>query len=319
MKKNLKKVVLVLALLLPGVIKAQEFNVTAKADFVSDYIWRGAYQNSGFSVQPTLGLSYGNLSLSAWGSQSLTKTDGAQEFDINLSYTIGGLGITVTDYWWNGITMPYGDYKHDHHFEGTLAYNFGENFPLTLSWSTMFAGGDDNKDGDRAYSTYINASYNIACPAEITLTPSVGFTPWKGMYDADGAAFTDIALKASKNINITDHFSLPLFVQAIVSPTVDDWIVRFRFDTSFYTHLKPNTNPAIKAPPLVLRLIGTPPIWIASAPMIPPSKMPSPTNVFILNTAYIRCKLDSLVHLNARELCFKLACSLDSIYLVLKL
>lgn len=154
MKKNLKKVVLVLALLLPGVIKAQEFNVTAKADFVSDYIWRGAYQNSGFSVQPTLGLSYGNLSLSAWGSQSLTKTDGAQEFDINLSYTIGGLGITVTDYWWNGITMPYGDYKHDHHFEGTLAYNFGENFPLTLSWSTMFAGGDDNKDGDRAYSTY---------------------------------------------------------------------------------------------------------------------------------------------------------------------
>ena len=32
----------------------------------------------------------------------------------------------------------------------------------------MFAGGDDNKDGDRAYSTYINASYNIACPAEIT-------------------------------------------------------------------------------------------------------------------------------------------------------
>ena len=47
MKKNLKKVVLVLALLLPGVIKAQEFNVTAKADFVSDYIWRGVYQNSG--------------------------------------------------------------------------------------------------------------------------------------------------------------------------------------------------------------------------------------------------------------------------------
>ena len=121
----------------------------------------------------------------------------------------------------NGITMPYGDYKHDHHFEGTLAYNFGENFPLTLSWSTMFAGGDDNKDGDRAYSTYINASYNIACPAEITLTPSVGFTPWTGMYDADGAAFTDIALKASKNINITDNFSLPLFVQAIVSPSFD--------------------------------------------------------------------------------------------------
>ena len=95
--------VLVLALLLPGVIKAQEFNVTAKADFVSDYIWRGAYQNSGFSVQPTLGLSYGNLSLSAWGSQSLTKTDGAQEFDINLSYTIGGFGVIMNEHWWEWV------------------------------------------------------------------------------------------------------------------------------------------------------------------------------------------------------------------------
>lgn len=76
-------------LLMPYAVKAQDFKVTGKADFMSDYIWRGAYQNSGFSVQPTLGLAYGNLSLSAWGSQSLTKSDGAQEFDINLSYTLG--------------------------------------------------------------------------------------------------------------------------------------------------------------------------------------------------------------------------------------
>lgn len=210
-----------IALLLPGVTKAQDFNVTAKADFVSDYIWRGAYQNSGFSVQPALGLSYGNLSLSAWGSQSLTKTDGAQEFDINLSYTLGSLGITVTDYWWNGILLPYGDYKHDHHFEGTLAYNFGEKFPLVLSWSTMFAGADDDADGNRAYSTYICASYSIACPADVTLTPAIGFTPWKGMYNADSATFTDLSLKASKDIKITDNFSLPLFVQAIASPSFD--------------------------------------------------------------------------------------------------
>ena len=34
---------------------------------------------------------------------------------------------------------------------------------------------------------------------------------------------------------------LCVFGQATPAPTVDDWIVRFRFDTSFYTHLKPNT------------------------------------------------------------------------------
>lgn len=222
---NFKKTVLALGLvlMLPGMAKAQEFNVTGKADFVSDYIWRGCYQNSGFSVQPTLGLSYGNLSLSAWGSQSLTKVDGAQEFDINLSYTIGNFGITVSDYWWNGIMSTYGDYKHDHHFEGTLSYYFGDKFPLNLSWSTIFAGGDENNDGDRAYSSYIYASYNIACPADITLTPAVGFVPWESnsIYGTDGAEFTEISLKASKAIQITESFSLPLFVQAIASPAHD--------------------------------------------------------------------------------------------------
>ena len=92
---------------------------------------------------------------------------------------------------------------------------------VSANISILSAYATYNQGFNLQKSPYINASYNIACPAEITLTPSVGFTPWKGMYDADGAAFTDIALKASKNINITDHFSLPLFVQAIVSPSFD--------------------------------------------------------------------------------------------------
>lgn len=202
--------------------KAQsKFGVTGKIDFVSDYIWRGAYQNSGFSVQPYLGVSYEGLTLNAWGSQSLTKTDGAQEFDLTLSYTVGHFGIAVTDYWWNGISSPYGDYKHDHHFEAALSYTVSEKFPLTFGWATMFAGGDDNEDGDRAYSTYISASYSFDCAAGINILPSVGFTPWKGMYDADEANVTDISLKVSKKIEITDRFSFPVFVQAIASPAYD--------------------------------------------------------------------------------------------------
>lgn len=204
-----------------GTTFAQELHVNAKVDLVSDYIWRGANQNSGFSIQPVLGVSYRGLSLSAWGSQSLTRADGAQEFDLNLGYSLAGFTLTVSDYWWNGISSPYGDYKHDHHFEGTLAYSFGKKIPLTLSWSTMFAGGDNNIDGARAYSTYINASYDFRCPAEILLTPSVGFTPWKGMYHVDHAAVTDISLKVSKIIKLGKKVEMPLFVQAIVSPSFD--------------------------------------------------------------------------------------------------
>lgn len=227
MKKMMKGWVVALgaAMIMPTMAKAQDkFTVSAKADFVSDYVWRGQYQNSGFSIQPNLALAYKGVTLAAWGNQSLTTSDGAQEFDINLSYAVKGFGIMVSDYWWNGVRAPYGYYKDGHHFEATLSYNFKEccNLPLTLSWSTWFAGADDNKIDDngeakRAYSTYINAAYDIACPYDITLTPSVGFTPWEGVY-YKRAAVTDISLKASKAIQVTDHFSIPLFVQAIVAP-----------------------------------------------------------------------------------------------------
>ena len=221
------------ALTLSSAASAQEkVTVNGNIDLVNNYVWRGMDQNSGFSVQPTLGLSYKGLSLSAWGSQSLTNNADrdVQELDINLSYSIGRLSATFTDYWWGGLHNPYGYYKQGpagnpidggHHFEATLAYNFGDKFPLTLAWSTWFAGADlRTESGNRSYSTYINASYDIACPADVTLTPSVGFTPWQGYY-YDKAAITDISLKASKDVALSDKLSLPVFVQAIASPIND--------------------------------------------------------------------------------------------------
>ena len=221
------------ALTLSSAASAQEkITVNGNIDLVNNYVWRGMDQNSGFSVQPTLGLSYKGLSLSAWGSQSLTNNADrdVQELDLNLSYSIGGLSATLTDYWWGGLHSPYGYYKQGpadnpvdggHHFEATLAYSFGDKFPLTLAWSTWFAGADlRTESGNRSYSTYINASYDIACPADVTLTPSVGFTPWQGYYN-DKAAITDISLKASKDVELSDKLSLPVFVQAIASPIND--------------------------------------------------------------------------------------------------
>lgn len=215
--------VLAVALMCPAVVNGQnEFTVNGKADFVTDYIWRGADQNAGFSVQPSLTLGYAGFTLNVWGSQSLTKWEegGAREFDINVSYAVSNFSVTVSDYWWSGVNQPYGHYKNSHYFEGTLGYNFGESFPLSLSWSTMFAGADKDEYGDLRASTYITASYPLILPADVTLTPAIGFTPWKGMY-YHKAAFTDISLKAGKDIRVTENFSIPLFVQAIVAPVYD--------------------------------------------------------------------------------------------------
>ena len=70
-----------------------EIETTISGDIVSSYIWRG--QNLGSTaLQPTLGVSYKGLSLTAWGSTSLVNPDDTKEFDLTLAYTIGGFNST---------------------------------------------------------------------------------------------------------------------------------------------------------------------------------------------------------------------------------
>lgn len=223
------------------------FEVHGKADFVSNYVWRGFDQNSGFSVQPSISLGYKGLCLNVWGSESLTDGDGAKEFDLNLSYSYKGLTLTISDLWWGGKHSSYGYYEgkgndinNGHHIEISAAYNFGESLPLTLSWSTWLAGSDaKDSEGSRCYSTYISASYNINCPLDITLTPAIGFTPWNGYYSqscsTDNTCITDISLKASKAVPITENFSMPVYVQAIVNPTnnIDNTFITAGFSLGF--------------------------------------------------------------------------------------
>lgn len=239
MKKIIIKtfaVVMVVAMIFPIKTHAQnKFTVSGNVNFVSDYIWRGADQNSGFSVQPSLTLSYAGIALNVWGSQTLSRWNvesPAKEFDINLSYSLNNFSITVSDYWWSGVNKPYGHYKDSHFFEGTLAYCFGESFPLALLWSTMFAGADKNEEGKLQASTYINASYLISLPADITLTPAIGFTPWKGYYH-NKAAFTDISLKCNKDLKVTDKFSISVFIQAVIAPVSDRTYLVAGFNLGF--------------------------------------------------------------------------------------
>lgn len=80
--------------------ESKKVSLTLGSDFVSSYVWRGAYQ-TGYSVQPSLGLEAGGLSLSAWGSSDIASV-GFKEVDFTLGYSIAGLSIAITDYWWMG-------------------------------------------------------------------------------------------------------------------------------------------------------------------------------------------------------------------------
>ena len=127
---------------------------TVAADFVNQYIWRG--QDLGnTAIQPTLGVAYKGLSLTAWGSVGVTEASDTKEFDLTLAYTAGGFNIGITDYWFNqngldpdGRYFKYDAHGTNHVFEANIGYDFGF---ASLQAYTNFAGNDGfNKDGKRA-------------------------------------------------------------------------------------------------------------------------------------------------------------------------
>ena len=211
-----------LSLLGAAAVEAQDkVEATVAADVVNHYIWRG--QDLGHTAfQPTLGIEYKGISLSAWGSTGLTESTDTRELDLTLGYTIGGFNIGVTDYWFSEGKDPEGRYfKYDAHgtnhvFEANVGYDFG---PVALQWYTNFAGNDGvKKNGKRAYSSYfeVSAPFKLAtCDWKAT----AGAVPhYTSSYSTTGFAVVNLALRATKDIKITDSFSVPIFGEVVGDP-----------------------------------------------------------------------------------------------------
>ena len=211
--------------------KAQDKpEVSVSADFVNQYIWRG--QDLGdISVQPTLGVAYKGLSITAWGSVGLSDNEDTKEFDLTLSYSLGNFNIGITDYWFNTPNDRYFSYaahKTSHVFEANIGYDFGL---CALQWYTNFAGNDGvNKSGDRAYSSYVELSAPFKLGGA-DWTAAVGAVPYATSFygEAGGFAVTNVSLKASKDINITKTFSVPVFAGIYANPSTEKAYLAFGF------------------------------------------------------------------------------------------
>lgn len=206
--------------------------VTVQADVVSQYIWRG--QDCGdISVQPTLGVSYKGLSLTAWGSVGLSDETDTKEFDLTLAYSIAGFNIGITDYWFDAYEsgaryFEYAAHETSHVFEVNVGYDFG---PVAFQWYTNFAGGDGvNDDGDRAYSSYMELSAPFTFGG-VDWNAAIGAVPYTTSYyaEAGGFAVTNVMLKASKDIKVTDKFSVPLFASINANPSSEKCYFVFGF------------------------------------------------------------------------------------------
>ena len=226
MKSIMKKVkgLCLAGLLFLGATAAEaqdKVETTVSGDIVSSYIWRG--QDCGHAaLQPTLGIGYKGLSLSTWGSVGLTEASDTREMDLTLSYTIGGFNVGITDYWFSegldadGRYFKYDAHSTNHLFEATVGYDFGA---ASVQWYTNFAGNDGtDKDGKRAYSSYVEATVPFSL-AGVAWRATAGAVPWATTsYGTTGFAVTNLALRATKDIKVTDTFAVPVFAEVSANP-----------------------------------------------------------------------------------------------------
>jgi len=195
-----------------------EINTIAKADILSQYMWRGQEMGA-TSFQPALGIEWRGFSLVGGANVGISDKNDPKELDITAQYTMGNFRFGLVDYWSdspNKRYLYYDAHSTSHVFEAFVGYDFGV---LNASWQTNFAGQDYQvADGKRAYSSYVEltAPFRLAsCKWEAQLA----FVPWKSdYYNTTGFAVTNVNLKAVKEIRLTEHFALPVFAQVVANP-----------------------------------------------------------------------------------------------------
>lgn len=100
-----------------------------------------------------------------------------------------------------------------------------------MQWYTNFAGNDGlNKSGKRAYSSYVEATAPFRL-AGLEWTATVGAVPYATSFysNANGFAVTNATLKATKDIKITDSFSIPVFAAIATNPSNEKAYLLFGF------------------------------------------------------------------------------------------
>lgn len=203
--------------------KKVEFSVGA--DLVSSYVWRGQYMGS-LAAQPGVEMSVGGFTLGSWGSVGINDGD-TKELDFYASYQIKAFSFGLTDYF---CTPSWNDHSYfadnSHVLELNLGWDFAEvcdKFAMTVSANTNLLNDKTIRDGKEKeeLSTYIELGYPVESKIvnwDFALGTCVNKSSF---YGVDKFGVINIGVKASKDIEITDKFSLPLFAQMILNPRTE--------------------------------------------------------------------------------------------------
>jgi len=213
-------------------------------DLYTSYIWRGAKFGSGPAFQPWASATFGGLEIGAWGSVNAS-SDEALEMDLYATYGFDfGLSITVTDYYFGGDWTEFSDM---HYIEPSLGYEIGD-FSFTAAYMLLpGSAAVQGVDGspamlDTATFTIIPAVDAVEAAeatdfaAEADMYFEIGYS-FKGLDIAVGAGngqyvspdddfmLCNVTLGTSKDIQISDKFTLPLSGAVTLDPSTGGFYI----------------------------------------------------------------------------------------------
>jgi len=220
-----------------GNIFSQSLSVDAGADIVSRYLWRGLDVNDAPNIQPSISMEAAGFSLGIWGSYSLTASNStdenyafSQEIDFWAGYSLElengmSLGVMLTDYYYPVAGIKFGNFNNydnpegpgAHTVEAGLSIAGPESFPLTFS-------GFMNIHNDAGNNTYFQLDYAISV-SDVDLGFTVGAAGGSeenaAYYGAESFEIINLGINVSKEIKITDSFSLPVNAAFILNPNTE--------------------------------------------------------------------------------------------------
>lgn len=209
--------------------------VSVSSEFVSRYVWRGFDFGESFSVQPDLSYSAGAFSVGTWASYSISADGaGANEHDLYASYSAGPVTIGLTDFYFpsppgtDGVPegAQFFNYEGDgegaHFLEPSISVTGPESFPVSVFGSIVAYNAPNNP-------IYLEASIPFTVDGVemglstggVIVSPDDEDTPGEeidAFYGLPESAYTKVSLSATKALQLTESFAMPISANFIVNP-----------------------------------------------------------------------------------------------------
>jgi len=213
-------------------LKAQseeKYGIRVGADFASAYIWRGMESSSALNIQPTLEFTVGGFFAGFWGSYAINGS--YQEPDLYAGFATDYFSVSLNDFHLDA-GMDYFNFKPEstmHATDAVVTLNGPEKFPLQVTFSSIIFGADKKIEStdslgniiyssNNNYSSYVEMAYPFSA-VDVDFVFSLGLVPFESdFYGTSNVAFINASLSASKEIGITESFSLPINFTVTANP-----------------------------------------------------------------------------------------------------